>query len=62
MVAAVALTLRRRKDTKYFDPAAAVKVKSKDRIRIVKMKAESDRVVVGSNADSSAGSVEKTGA
>lgn len=43
IVAAVALTLRRRKDTKYFDPAKAVKVKSSDRIRIVSMKAESDR-------------------
>jgi NADH-quinone oxidoreductase subunit J len=43
IVAAVALTLRRRKDSKHFDPAAAVKVKSKDRIRIVSMKAESDR-------------------
>lgn len=40
IVAAVALTLRRRKDSKYFDPAAAVKVKAGDRLRIVKMKAE----------------------
>ena len=40
IVAAVALTLRKRKDSKYFDPAAAVKVKSKDRIRIVSMKSE----------------------
>ncbi|MDO9219113.1 MAG: NADH-quinone oxidoreductase subunit J [Lacisediminimonas sp.] len=43
MVAAVALTLRRRKDSKYFDPAAAVKVKSTDRLRIVKMKSETER-------------------
>ncbi|HCY64508.1 MAG TPA: NADH-quinone oxidoreductase subunit J [Oxalobacteraceae bacterium] len=43
IVAAVALTLRRRKDIKYFDPSAAVKVKASDRLRIVKMKAESDR-------------------
>ena len=40
IVAAVALTLRRRKDSKYFDPAAAVKVKRNDRVRLVKMKAE----------------------
>jgi len=40
IVAAVALTLRRRKDTKYFSPSAAVKVKSGDRVRIVKMKSE----------------------
>ncbi len=45
MVAAVALTLRKRKDSKYFDPAKAVKVKASDRVRIVKMQAESNRVV-----------------
>jgi NADH-quinone oxidoreductase subunit J len=43
IVAAVALTLRRRKDSKYFNPADAVKVKRNDRIRIVSMKAESAR-------------------
>ena len=43
IVAAVALTLRRRKDTKYFDPGVAVRVKRNDRIRIVKMKSESNR-------------------
>lgn len=43
IVAAVALTLRKRKDSKYFSPADAVKVKASDRLRIVSMKAESDR-------------------
>jgi NADH-quinone oxidoreductase subunit J len=43
IVAAVALTLRRRKDSKYFNPADAVKVKRNDRIRMVSMKAESER-------------------
>jgi NADH-quinone oxidoreductase subunit J len=43
IVAAVALTLRRRKDSKYFDPAAAVKVKRNDRLRIISMKADSER-------------------
>lgn len=43
IVAAVALTLRRRKDIKYFDPADAVKVKSRDRVRIVSMASESTR-------------------
>jgi NADH-quinone oxidoreductase subunit J len=43
IVAAVALTLRKRKDTKYFSPEAAVKVKSADRLRIVQMKSESVR-------------------
>ena len=40
IVAAVALTLKKRKDTKHFDPAQAVKVQSRDRLRIVKMQAE----------------------
>jgi NADH-quinone oxidoreductase subunit J len=44
IVAAVALTMRRRKDTKYFNPGDAVKVKSKDRIRIISMQAEAREV------------------
>ena len=43
LVAAVALTLRKRKDTKYFDPAMAVKTRREDRVRIVSMAAESNR-------------------
>jgi NADH-quinone oxidoreductase subunit J len=43
IVAAVALTLRRRKDASYSDPNAAVKVKRNDRIRIVSMPSESER-------------------
>ncbi len=50
MVAAVALTLRRRKDTKYFDPGLAVKTRRNDRIRIVSMAAESDRANAGRDA------------
>ena len=45
IIAAVALTMRGRKDSKYFDPAAAVKVKASDRLRVVRMKAESNRPV-----------------
>ena len=45
IVAAIALTLRRRKDVNYSDPAKAIKVRRGDRIRIVKMKAESERAV-----------------
>jgi NADH-quinone oxidoreductase subunit J len=56
IVAAVALTLRRRKDSKYNDPAAAVKVQSKDRLRIVSMKAESTR---GNGGAQPAASAEK---
>lgn len=39
IVAAIALTMRKRKDSKYIDPAEQVKVKSRDRLRIVKMDA-----------------------
>jgi NADH-quinone oxidoreductase subunit J len=38
IIAAVALTLRKRKDTKAIDPGLAVRVKRNDRLRIVKMK------------------------
>jgi len=46
----VALTMRKRKDSKYFAPGDAVKVKSGDRLRVVKMKADSTRA----NGDSTA--------
>ncbi|QTN24953.1 NADH-quinone oxidoreductase subunit J [Rhizobacter sp. AJA081-3] len=39
IVAAIALTLRRRKDSKYQDPAEQVRAKKADRVRIVQMKA-----------------------
>lgn len=39
IIAAVALTLRKRKDTKAIDPGVAVRVKRNDRLRIVKMTA-----------------------
>ena len=37
IVAAIALTLRRRKDSKYLDPAQQVRARKSDRVRIVKM-------------------------
>jgi NADH-quinone oxidoreductase subunit J len=40
IVAAIALTLRRRKESKYVDPARQIGVQRKDRVRIVKMPAE----------------------
>ncbi|MGZ8291205.1 MAG: NADH-quinone oxidoreductase subunit J, partial [Telluria sp.] len=51
MIAAVALTMRRRKDSKYYDPAAAVKVKSSDRLRVVSMKSETERPSTPAEAD-----------
>ena len=44
IVAAIALTLRGRKDAKTQDPAAQVRVKSGDRLRIIRMDAEPRRV------------------
>ena len=40
IIAAIALTLRRRKDSKYQNPSDQVRVRAADRLRIVKMKAE----------------------
>ncbi|HEX5056146.1 MAG TPA: NADH-quinone oxidoreductase subunit J [Gammaproteobacteria bacterium] len=40
IIAAIALTMRRRPETKYQDPATQMKVKKSDRLRIVKMEAE----------------------
>ena len=40
IIAAIALTMRKRKDTKYQDPARQVKVRREDRVRIVSMPAE----------------------
>ncbi|WP_374492569.1 NADH-quinone oxidoreductase subunit J [Zoogloea sp.] len=42
MIAAVALTLRKRKGVKKIDPAAQVAVNRDDRVRIVSMRAEKD--------------------
>lgn len=37
MISAIALTLRKRRDAKYTNASAAVRVKAKDRVRIIKM-------------------------
>lgn len=42
MVAAIALTLRKRKNVKKIDPAAQIAVKRDDRVRIVSMRSEND--------------------
>jgi NADH-quinone oxidoreductase subunit J len=41
IVAAIALTMRKRKDTKYQDPGRQVTVRREDRVRLVSMPAES---------------------
>jgi len=43
IVAAIALTMRKRKDTKYQNPAEQISVRAKDRLRILKMPAEKRR-------------------
>ena len=40
IVAAIALTLRHRKDSKYLDPATQINVRRQDRVRLVSMPAE----------------------
>ncbi len=41
IVAAIALTLRKRKSSKYMDPATQVSIQRKDRVRVVTMASES---------------------
>jgi len=43
IVVAIVLTMRRRKDSKYIDPAEQVRVKRHDRIRMVSMPAEKEQ-------------------
>jgi NADH-quinone oxidoreductase subunit J len=50
IVAAIALTLRRRKDSKYLNPAEQVNVKRDDRLRIVKMQATQGPEVMGQDS------------
>ena len=47
IVAAVALTLRRRKDHKTQDVSAQIRTRSQDRIRIVSMQAEPENRQIG---------------
>ena len=42
IIAAIALTLRRRKDTRYQNPSEQVKVRREDRVRLISMPAEKD--------------------
>jgi NADH-quinone oxidoreductase subunit J len=53
IIAAIALTLRRRKDSRYNDPSAAVRTRREDRIRLVPM--PSERRAGAADADAQAG-------
>jgi NADH-quinone oxidoreductase subunit J len=44
IIAAIALTMRERKDSKYADPSMQVRVKARDRMQIIKMDATKDAV------------------
>jgi NADH-quinone oxidoreductase subunit J len=39
IIAAIALTMRERKDSKYVDPSMQVRVKARDRMQVIKMDA-----------------------
>jgi NADH-quinone oxidoreductase subunit J len=56
MIAAIALTLRGRRDVKYNDASAAARVKAKDRVRLVDMPSQE---AVGANPTSAAPSGEQ---
>jgi len=43
IIAAIALTLRKRKDSRYQDPSSQVRVRRQDRVRIVRMKPEVEK-------------------
>ncbi|HEY9276612.1 MAG TPA: NADH-quinone oxidoreductase subunit J [Methylotenera sp.] len=51
IIAAIALTLRDRKDSKSMDPSKQVLVKKADRMRIVKMQAEVERPAVADSTE-----------
>jgi NADH-quinone oxidoreductase subunit J len=46
IIAAIALTLRQRKDSKYVNPADQVRVQARDRMQIIKMKATQEALPV----------------
>ncbi|AKJ28436.1 NADH-quinone oxidoreductase subunit J [Caldimonas brevitalea] len=56
IVAAIALTMRKRKDSRYIDPADQIKVKKGDRLRIVQMPVEVETpAAAGGQAEASTG-------
>ena len=59
IVAAIALTLRRRKNTKHQDPAQQVRVRRQDRVRLVSMPAEMPEVETPAAAPPAAAAEDK---
>lgn len=61
IIAAIALTLRHRKDSKAISPAIAVRTQKADRLRIIKMKAEVEAPEPAASPDAAAGAAATTG-
>jgi NADH-quinone oxidoreductase subunit J len=59
MVAAIALTLRERKDSKAIDPSIQVRVRAADRMQVVKMAATQAAPVRVVEADAATAEVKK---
>ena len=55
IIAAIALTMRRRPDTKYQSPAQQVMVKKEDRVRVVSVNSEDNQDITGAAKAASAG-------
>jgi NADH-quinone oxidoreductase subunit J len=55
IIAAIALTLRQRKDSRFLDPAQQVRVRKADRLRVVSMKPEVETPPAAPGADAAAG-------
>jgi NADH-quinone oxidoreductase subunit J len=49
IIAAIALTLRQRKDSKYVNPADQVRVNARDRMQVIKMKATQDALPIAAS-------------
>ncbi len=59
IIAAIALTLRERKDSKYVDPSMQVRVKARDRMEVIKMDAtQKAQPLADAAADSAEGSAQ----
>jgi NADH-quinone oxidoreductase subunit J len=50
IIAAIALTMRERKDSKYVDPSMQVRVKARDRMEVIKMQATQNAVIPAAEA------------
>ena len=61
IIAAIALTLRRRKDSRYQDPAQQVRVKASDRLKIVKMAVVVEQPSAPATTDAAQGEAPKQG-